>query len=312
LQLKQLSYFVTIIESKSFSQAAKKLYISQPSLSQSIHSLEQELGFPLLIRSKHGTMPTEMGKQVYEDVQELLTRIRAMEENWRALDRARRALCGTVRIVAFSSAYPFLLRHVLEPMKQAYPNIVFQLLEARRSDLFALLAEHRADLGVGNFIDEEFAAHAEQAGQMNLSIEPLCQDAYKIAVSVKNPLSRSGQISAGDAEHVSFSYYSGGDEVVQSYFKPYFNENLALELSSLEKIVQVSVDGRACGVLPERISRQGLLLPYGKDAVRFLTVEGFSVPTTHCLITPMNYTLSPEAFQVRDRIRSAFEALAQD
>ncbi len=153
MQLKQLSYFVTIIESKSFSQAAKKLYISQPSLSQSIHALEQELGFPLLIRSKHGITPTEMGKKVYADVQELLINIRSMEETWKDMDRERRALRGTVRIVAFSSAHPFILSHVLEPMKQAYPNIGFQLLEAKRSDLFALLSERRADLGVGNFID---------------------------------------------------------------------------------------------------------------------------------------------------------------
>jgi DNA-binding transcriptional LysR family regulator len=178
VQLKQLAYYVTIIESKSFSQAAKKLYISQPSLSQSIHSLEQELGFSLLILLNTGSRRQRWGK-VYADVLELLTTIRGMEEEWKALDRDRRSLSGTVRSVAFSSAYPFILNQVLEPMKRAYPNISFQLLEARREDLFAILAERRADLGVGNFIDEEYDAHSFHAKQMGLEIEPLCEDPTK-------------------------------------------------------------------------------------------------------------------------------------
>ncbi len=309
MQLKQLSYFVTIIESKSFSRAAKKLYISQPSLSQSIHSLEQELGFSLLIRSKNGITPTEMGKIVYADALELLTAARGMEEKWKALDRERRSLRGTVRIVAFSSAYPFILNQVLEPMKRAYPNISFQLLEAKREDLFAILAERRAELGVGNFIVDQFETHALHARQMGLEIEPLCEDFYKIAVSLKNPLSQNDRISAKDAENVSFAYYSGGDEVVQSYFKPYFNERLALELSSIEKIVQASVGNLAFGLLPERISKAGLLLPYGKESVRFLSVEGYCVPTTHCLISVRDDTPSPESLRVREWIKSAYETL---
>ncbi len=96
---------------------------------------------------------------------------------------------------------------------------------------------------------------------------------YKIAVSLKNPLSQNDQISAEDAENISFAYYSGGDEVVQSYFKPYFNEKLALELSSIEKIVQASVGNLACGLMPERISRAGLLLPYGKETSGFLPLR---------------------------------------
>ena len=65
MQLKQLKYFQEVVECGSISKASEHLFLSQPNLSRSIHSLEQELGEKLLVRSAQGVEPTEFGRQVY-------------------------------------------------------------------------------------------------------------------------------------------------------------------------------------------------------------------------------------------------------
>ena len=62
---KQLQCFIKVVECGSISAAAKKLYISQPSLSRIIHSLEEEMGTPLLHRTSRGVELTSTGKQMY-------------------------------------------------------------------------------------------------------------------------------------------------------------------------------------------------------------------------------------------------------
>lgn len=72
MNLEQLRYFLTIYESLSLNIAAKQLYISQPALSKSLQTMEQELGTKLFIRNKKGLYPTEAGKIFFESSTSIL------------------------------------------------------------------------------------------------------------------------------------------------------------------------------------------------------------------------------------------------
>ena len=63
MTLNQLKYAIIVAESESFNEAAKKLFISQPSLSTSIHSLEEEIGVQIFRRSQNGIAVTPDGKE---------------------------------------------------------------------------------------------------------------------------------------------------------------------------------------------------------------------------------------------------------
>ena len=66
MDLKQLRYFLQICEDKSFSNAAKSLFITQQALSKSIKNMEEELQLPLLVRSNNGLELTEYGEYLYK------------------------------------------------------------------------------------------------------------------------------------------------------------------------------------------------------------------------------------------------------
>lgn len=309
MQLKQLAYFAAIIEAGSFSGAAKALYTSQPTLSQSIQALEKELGFELLFRMSTGVVPTEMGAIVLDDAKRILSLEAELREKWARLDRQRRALSGTVRLVAFPSAYAFVQERIVERSRFSYPNLRWQLLESRGSNIRHIFEKHQADLCVGDYVSAEEESFLRQAEADGLSVAPLCGDLCKVAVSRRNPLSRQADISREDAETLSLAYYSGGDDVADPHFTRFFHDSLAIEFHSFERIVEAAVNNIAVSPVAVRITRRGLLGRYGRDCVSFLTVEGFSLPVTHCLLFAKDAVFTPEMEGARALITQAYQEL---
>lgn len=83
IQLRQLRYFVGVVQSGSLRGAAAKVGVSQPALTRQIHQLEEALGVTLLVRKARGIQPTDAGWVLFEDALNILARLGS------ALDRAR-------------------------------------------------------------------------------------------------------------------------------------------------------------------------------------------------------------------------------
>lgn len=80
MNTKHLAYLVEVAKCGSISKAAKKLYLSQPSLSASIAALEEEIGVVLFRRSRSGVVLTEQGEQIIEVAVEILRGVDQIEE----------------------------------------------------------------------------------------------------------------------------------------------------------------------------------------------------------------------------------------
>jgi LysR family hca operon transcriptional activator len=92
MELRHLRYFVAVAEELSFTRAASRLHTAQPSLSQQIRQLENEVGVPLFERTRHHVRLTAAGKLFLSDAQEILSRVD------RAVRRAARAAAGEVEL----------------------------------------------------------------------------------------------------------------------------------------------------------------------------------------------------------------------
>lgn len=276
MQLKQLAYFTAVVEHGSFSRAASNLYLAQSSLSQSIQALEQELGFTLLKRSRDGVLPTEMGELVYNGVKDLLASVTQLTESWKQTYQDRTSLDGLVRIATVPGAHPILIEQVLSRLKESYPHIRYKVLEARDTLLLSYLAQDHVDLILSDFLEKERGEVASFALQNGLELVELRTDAYKIAVGKGRPLAKKEQLTKSDAEGLPLACYFGGDAAAELYFERFFDKDVSVEYTSIEKMVREAEQGPGVSVLPELTVRNTY-----PDTLRFLTVEGFSVPFVH-------------------------------
>lgn len=82
MTLIQLKYAITVAGERSLNDVAKKLYISQPSLSSAIHSLEKEIGFDIFVRSKNGITLTTAGAEFIGYAKSVMEQYEILDEKY--------------------------------------------------------------------------------------------------------------------------------------------------------------------------------------------------------------------------------------
>jgi LysR family nitrogen assimilation transcriptional regulator len=145
MELRQLRYFVAIVDHGSLSRAARVLHIVQPALTQQIQQLEEELGASLLHRSAQGMQATDAGKIFYEHALAILKQIADAKS---AVTQSTDKPTGTVALGIPQSASGALAFPLLTAVRAAYPDIVFQLTEELTGNLTEQLASGRLNLAI--------------------------------------------------------------------------------------------------------------------------------------------------------------------
>ena len=116
MELRQLSYFTTIVNEGNISQAAKKLNISQPPLSHQMKLLEAELGVTLFERGSRRIRLTPAGKTFYDRALAILDLSQAARTE---LTAQKQEIQGVVRLGIISSAVEFVTRHYLATFRRS-------------------------------------------------------------------------------------------------------------------------------------------------------------------------------------------------
>jgi len=145
MDLKQLAYFVQVVDLGGFSRAARVLGIAQPAISRHVRSLEVELRQSLLLRNGRGATPTEAGKRLLEHARGILQQV----------DRARREVAETKGaaighvVVGFP---PTVALHLTVPVvrefRQRYPRASVSIAEGLSATIHEWLLVGRVDIGV--------------------------------------------------------------------------------------------------------------------------------------------------------------------
>ncbi|MBQ8920778.1 MAG: LysR family transcriptional regulator [Oscillospiraceae bacterium] len=171
----QLTYVLTVAECRSISKAAEKLYVTQPSLSQYIHTIEKQLGVQLFDRSVTPLCLTDAGRLYADWARKLL----AMEENMNnALADLMGLESGSVRIGASSFRVRCLLARSIAAFHAKYPNIHLIIQEAEMKQLRDMLMAGEIDFAIGS---GEFDAK-------QFHVETLADERLYLAAAPMNPL----------------------------------------------------------------------------------------------------------------------------
>lgn len=118
--LRQLQYIVAVAETGRFHEAAKRLHVSQPSLSAQIADVEDQLGVRLIERGRHGALMTPQGT---EFVARARTILRDVEDLKAAMQVGDEVFSGRIRMGVLPSVGPYLLPPVVKDLHRTYPNL---------------------------------------------------------------------------------------------------------------------------------------------------------------------------------------------
>jgi DNA-binding transcriptional LysR family regulator len=145
--LRQVSYFVAVAEESSFTLAARKLHISQPSLSQQVRALERDVGANLLERSSRGVRLTTAGREFLPEARTML----AASQRGRLAVRQTEALeGGELEIATVRSLAVGVLPPLIGEFRRRHPGVRIWLREfAHREDLNNAVLAGMSDLAVG-------------------------------------------------------------------------------------------------------------------------------------------------------------------
>src|SRR5688500_9488706 len=126
MDTRQLAAFCAVVERKSFSQAAERLGVTQPAVSQQIRALEKRLGRQLLDRSGRRVEPTEAGRRLYRSAQRMLSLEEHLLEDVAAVGEGE--LTGTLDLGASTGTAACVIPSLLCVFQRGHPGIKGSLM----------------------------------------------------------------------------------------------------------------------------------------------------------------------------------------
>ncbi len=151
MNLKQLEAFARVAEAKSFSEAAKILYLTQPTVSAHVASLEKELGVCLLMRSTKEVSLTEEGEILYDYAMQMLE----LEQQIRERFGSRKKEGAVLRIAASTLPSQYLLPEIMVRFRERYPGVRLRVMETDSAGAVEQILSRRADIGFAGTVLEE-------------------------------------------------------------------------------------------------------------------------------------------------------------
>lgn len=143
MELRQLRYFLAVVDAQSITRAARKLHVVQSALSHQVANLEAEIQAELLLRSRNGVQPTEAGMALYRHAQEIIKQVDTIGQSIREMDKEVR---GAVTIGLPSSTADFLAVPLLKAVRQELPHVELGIVEGLSGMLSEQLTAGRLDM----------------------------------------------------------------------------------------------------------------------------------------------------------------------
>lgn len=232
MRIQQLEYLERIVEAGSINEAAKRLFLTQPSLSNAVKELENEMGIQIFQRSSGGISLTAEGREFMTYSKQILDQVNLMNERYKN---------GQQRKQSFSVSaqhYAFVVHAFVELIKSVNANeYQFTLRETETQNIFNDLSQFKSELGIlyTNGFNQKIMQRLFK--ENNLVFTPLFVAKPHIFVSRYNPLTSKSSVNLSDLEDFPYLSYEQGE--VNSF---YFSEEI---LSTLSHKKSIKVSDRA-------------------------------------------------------------------
>lgn len=245
MNLKQAQYVKTIAECGSITAAAKKLFVSQPSLSQMLRQLEQETGLPIFDRSTSPMRLTYAGEKYLHAAERILAANAELDSQLREI---RQEHAGRLRLGISVTRAMQVMPLVMPIFQQQYPNVSLQLTESGSATLEELLRSGNIDLAMA----------ALESTSPSLAYELIEKETVGVlagrdsAAARQYPSGTPMELEAFRRESFVCLTKSHSSRITQDkLFRRYgLSPHVLLETNALEVGRRVALEAGACMILP--------------------------------------------------------------
>lgn len=186
----RLQTLTVVLDTGSFSAAARALHVSQPAVSRQIALLERQLGSPLLVRTRGRAEPTQAGRLLVDHARAVLDRLALAELQVHALSADH---SGTVRLGSFFSALIFLSAEIAALIGERHPDLIVSDDLVDPATAHAKLSRGELDLAI--IFEHDFAPATVSDV---VTVQPLFDDPVKILLPAGHRLAQSPMVDPAD------------------------------------------------------------------------------------------------------------------
>ena len=216
MTLTQLRYVAKVAECGSITEAARQLYISQPSLSSAVRELEAELGIVIFNRSARGISLTPDGSEFLSYARQILEQTELVEQRYAHARPSK-------RLFAISSQhYAFVVNAFVRLLESVEADeYEMTLRESRTYEIIEDVAGYRSELGVLYLSSFNEKVLRKLMRENHLSYTPLFDARPHVFVSTNHPLARAASVTLADLDAYPYLCYEQG-----THNSLYFSEEL--------------------------------------------------------------------------------------
>ncbi|MGD0812661.1 MAG: LysR family transcriptional regulator [Verrucomicrobiota bacterium] len=256
MEVRHLKYFVAVAEELHFGRASERVGIAQPPFSQQIKKLEEEIGVPLLWRSKRHVELTAAGKVFLVEARKILA------EAGKAADMARgaaRGEIGQLSVGFVSSALYGEFTPVFRIMRARHPEVALALQDMTSEEQVRAMKDNKLDVGL---------VRPPVPGAEGLAFEVVLREPFVVVLPKNHALARQKSLAVNDLAQESFlmvprslgpGFY---DQIIQLCAQSGFAPKVSLEISSAQTIVSLIAGGMGVSLVPyslQHLRRTGVV-----------------------------------------------------
>ena len=232
MTLQQLRYITTVADTGTITEAAKKLYISQPSLTNAIHELEKEMGITIFNRTNKGIFISREGEEFLGYARQVLEQTTILEDKYKKNGGGKKQFCVSTQHYSFAvNAFVDLVK------KYGQEEYDFSLRETQTYKLIEDVAQMRSEIGILFLNDFNEKVIRKILKSSDLEFHLLLVAEHHVFISRQHPLAKKKIITNEELADYPYLSYEQGEH--NSF---YFSEEI---FSSFERKKNIRVSDRA-------------------------------------------------------------------
>lgn len=290
MTLKQMEYALVIAKCASLSEAARLLYISQPSLSESVRKLEEELGFPIFFRERTGVTVTEEGEEFLNAVQSIMDQVTNIEKRYEK--NRGQSIKSSISVIHYFFMGEVFAELVNQIDEREVPSYTLRLLDSDTLEVIRHVVEGESEVGIISYTDHNKTYIMRELKKSSLDYHEISSTRLYAFLRGGHPLAHRGAITMKDLEPYPYA------SIWQSTSSQYYFTEEGIFLPSNQKKIFV----RDCGAMrtllrdTDAFAMGSGVIPSDVGEEETCAVEVIDAPITSiCWIRRSGQELSPVA-----------------